>query len=415
MISEDWPLQDYYQNKKREKFLTNFPIEFWSKVTTSRALRIFNPLRVEIKTDPDSNSNESAQSFGKTNQFKDLKEGLIILFNFSQHFQHEKSKEEIKLLATLLVNEYFDVDEKVNIQHLLEELSVINNELITEIVQIVLCNIKIEALPQQKKYLSVRRACIEYLSNHLNDSIEFFINIQTPASLLSAMLLHFEGQDSKNRSEIWEVYLRVVENNEFFWSYNLQKNLDDYQFLWLTAGILAQQKLPLDSFKLAVNRIKQPTEGWGVQNKELYKMDKRIVHLYTVGTMASEWLLAQERKEEAVQLYNYVFHKTTNYLRKSIPYKNDYINLLITELWARLPLIKPSDYIDITLYTIPLYDEYKHILLALTELYKNSHNKMSVRLIMREIHEELFPVEKLIYAHDENILNWYEQFNWWEE
>ncbi|MEK3764669.1 hypothetical protein [Solibacillus sp. FSL K6-4121] len=414
MISEDWRLQDYYQNKKREKFLTNFPIEFWSKVTTSRALRIFNPLGVEVKTEPDSKSNESAQSLEKTNQFQNLKKGLIILFNFSRRNHPEKSKEEIKLLATLLVNEYFDADEEVYIQQLLEELSVINNELITEIVQIVLCNIQIEALPLQKKYLNVRRACIEYLSNHLNESIKIFINKQTPASLLSAMLLHFEGQDSKNRSEIWEAYLSVIEHNEFFWSYNLQKNLDDYQFLWLTAGILAKQKSPVDSFKLAVNRIKQPTEGWGVQNEELYKMDKQIVHLYTVGTMASEWLLAQERKEEAVQLYNYVFHKTTNYLRKPIPYEKDYINLLIIELWARLPLIKPSDYIDITLYTIPLYDEYRHILLALTELYKNAHNKMSVKLIMREIYEEFFPLEKIIQAHNKSILKWYEEFDWWE-
>lgn len=346
-------------------------------------------------------------------KFEDWQESLVILFEVSRLHYHEKKK-DIKLLATVFLYECFHTVEG-SLHQLLEALSIINNELLTEIIQNALANIQIDALPQQKNCINVRKACIEHLSNDLNDSFQFFISKQTPTSLLVVMLLHFEVHDSKYSKEIWDAYLTVIEQNEHFWSYNLQKDLDDYKFLWLSAGILAQQNSPLESFKLAVNRINQPTEGWGIQNEELYKMDKRIVHLYIVGTMASEWLIAKEKEEEAVQLYNYVFHKTTDYLRNPITYAKDFIDLLISELWARLPLIKPFDHVNIALYTISLYDEYKHILLALTELYKNSHNKNDIKLLMKEVYEELFPLEKLLYAHNESILNWYEQFDWWLE
>lgn len=388
----------------------NYPVEFWSKLSASMALRVLNSLGLEVETYSDLKSNESVQL---RNQFEDLKEGLIILFEYSRLNHREKSKEEIKLLATLLINEYFETNEEINIQQFLKELSVINNELLTEIVQIILSSIQIETLPLQKKNLDIRKACIEHLSTHLNDSIEFFISKQTHTSLLVGMLLHFEVPDSKNSKKLWEAYLTMIENDELFWSYNLQKDLDDYQFLWLSAGILTQQDIPLESLKLAVNRINHISEGWSIPKNATYKKDKQIIHLYMVGAMASEWLVAKERNNDAVQLYNYIFHKTTNYLRSSIPHETDIINPLIIELWSRLPQIKPADSLDIALYTIPLYDEYKHILLALTELYYHSNNKIDIKLLMREIHEELFPLEKIMYAHDENLLKWYEQFDWW--
>ncbi|WP_336047000.1 hypothetical protein [Solibacillus ferritrahens] len=344
-----------------------------------------------------------------------ISEDWKLLDVYGQLKINKQSKEEIKLLATELVYYYFETEDEINIKQLLEELSVINNELITEVVQITLCNIQIDALPQQENYANIRKACVGHLSNHLNDSINFFISKQTHTALLAGMLLHFEVHDSKNSEKIWEAYLTVIENNEIFWSYNLQKDLDDYQFLWLSAGILAQQDKPLESFKLAVNRINHISEGWGIADHASNKKYKQIIHLYMVGAMASEWLVAKERNDEAAQLYNYVFHKTTSYLRNSIPYEKDIINPLIIELWSRLPRIKPADYLDIALYTIPLYDEYKHILLALTELYYHSNNKIDIKLLMREIHEEFFPLEKIMYAHDENILNWYEQFDWWLE
>ncbi|MGN7479191.1 hypothetical protein ACTHOQ_15200 [Solibacillus silvestris] len=381
------------------------------------------------------------------------KEVLVILFELSCLEQYN-GKKEIKLLAALFLYEYFDAAEAISnqlshyatdhwiyldehkeilhlihsekenwqskewpyaIKQLVERLSTVNITLVTEMILLALCHIQIDALPKKNIYKDVRKVCIEHLLGNFNEAMAFLHSKQTQTSLLVAMLLCFEADDMKACGELWDGYLTVIGQKEFYWSIDFQQDLDYFKFAWLSAGILAQLDSPFANFMNAVERINEPKEGWGILNERTYETDKRIVHLYIVGVMASEWLAVNGRREEAILLYNYVFHETTKYLRKSIPYSMDFVDQLIMELWGRLPCIKPTDYIDIALYTIPLYDEYKHILLALTVLHRNSQNAAELKMLMQEMYEELFPLEKIKHCRNEKLLKWYDQFDWWME
>jgi len=381
----------------------------------------------------------------------DWSEVLQELFELS-NVEHSNNTREVKILASLFLYQYFQTAESIDYQlthwsngrwtyleeelkllqsikkenkywqsiewpsklkDLIRELSSINEELLIDIITLALCNIKIDVLPKKRIYLDVRKVFISKMAENSKSIARFLSTKQTTASLLNAMILYFELENTDTYSELWDNYLDVIQQKEFYWSPDFNQNLDYFNFAWLSAGILAQQKLPLNSFEKAVAKIDQPLEGWEYSKKNSYEFNKTIVHLYVVGAMAAEWLIFEERQEEAKKLYDYVFNKNTDYLRASSPYYIDYVDQLIIELWARLPLIHPDSYEEFTLQTIPLYDEFKHILLALTVLNANSKITVSLKKLMQVKYDQFYPIVKIKHNRNQALLKWYEQFDWW--
>lgn len=376
---------------------------------------------------------------------------LLTLFELTK-IEESLDKKKVKIVATLFFYEYLKTAETIDFQlnhwandrwvyseedkeilfsiqgekekwqsnewheglkQLIEQLAKANNELLIELIKLALCNIQIDALPKKRIYLEVRDVFIMKLVEEDFTFKQILPNNPTTVSLLVSMQLYYESKDEEECSELWTSYLTVIKNKSFYWSTDFNHNLDYFKFAWYSAGILAQQVSPFDQFRKAIKEISWPKEGWIVPTEKVYEVDKQVVHLYIIGAMASEWLLAEEKDEEAVQLYKYVFDETTNYLRSSVPYHLEFVDRLILELWARLSTMYPTDYEEIARETISLYDEYKHILLALTVLHNNTNTGNELKFLMQKKHDELYPFERLNNSRNDKLLKWYETFDWW--
>jgi len=292
----------------------------------------------------------------------------------------------------------------------------------------LLRNITVRNIEKDRVILETRKTIISLLTRYFSQGTEclhiLLTNKLTQTSLNNGILFLYEGEVEEPRESymmVWEAYLKLIETQTFYMGTSFtDKNEDNFTLTWLLGGTLSHLDLPTNKLKDAFDNIMVATEGWDFESDVFVSSIPKISHLLTVGAMATEWLYKINKQDEAIELYDFVFKKSHNWLRSIHDYYPDSISTLLTEVWARLKLIHPSDYNEVALEEIKLIDQLEHILLSLTILLKNvqaedpEKNLDSALLsFMREKYEELYPLERTKYSHIPERLKWYNSFTWW--
>ncbi|MEW4329181.1 hypothetical protein Q0N12_21315 [Rossellomorea marisflavi] len=239
-----------------------------------------------------------------------------------------------------------------------------------------------------------------------------------PPAILGSILILFasdftDQQFSDVREKIWTAYKDWLKSENFYCSTTFEVSSDEHNLAWMLAGILSSFVNPLQELESLYTFIRTPFEGWGFNSNNFYKSRSRVSHVLIVAAMASEWMIANEQ-EGTNAFYKFLWDKTHTTVRHMGDDHSDVFNTLLIQVWARLKLVLPFDFVKMGEEAVINLDYLKQIILCLQVLRKNLRTNdvkaeldIGVQKKMQIRFDELFPVIRSRYNIEINEINWY--------
>ncbi|MED2972202.1 hypothetical protein P4361_08040 [Fictibacillus sp. B-59209] len=305
------------------------------------------------------------------------------------------------------------------VHDLVNQLSIKHNKLGKNTAMTALLNLKVN-----KKTSSLhqfRTELVNQLSqlNNVPALIKSLLegHIKQPAILGSILILFAsdltEQQFSEVREKIWAAYKDWLKSEHFSWSTTFEEFSDEHNLAWMLAGLLCSCANPLQELEGLYSFIRTPFEGWRFNSNNFYKSRSRVSHVLIVAAMASEWMIANEQEGTNV-FYKFLWNKTHTTVRHMGDDHSDVFDTLLIQVWARLKLVLPFDFVKMAEEAVINLDYLKHIILCLQVLRHNLRmtdaqaeldigvqKKLQIRFV------ELFPLIRSRYNSEINEINWY--------
>lgn len=343
----------------------------------------------------------------------------------SQNFSMDENEAKHTAGIKEQLNEWNKSELPNHMENLTKILLKENQSLGIQLALSIIRRIKVKKNQRDGIEAKLRESFITELAKQKDVNIQSFLKEPlTIGSLLGALLFSYAKENIESEdyiSVLWESYLTLLEQEQFYWDIELHQQEDDFLLLWLLGGILSSFENAILQLREAQNTLNTTTEGWQFNTDSFYKLNRKAVHLLIIGAMAADWLSQVGEQEKAQDLYDFVFEETNARLRQLPDDQLEEFNPLIKQVWARLVMVYPENFNKKAYKAAKNLDHLSHILLALTILLKNiqledSDKKMDRELVelMKASYDSKLPLVKMKYGHLPERIKWYESFNWWE-
>ncbi|WP_378955748.1 hypothetical protein [Pelosinus sp. sgz500959] len=243
------------------------------------------------------------------------------------------------------------------------------------------------------------------------------LNSQT--KLLNAAMLFFCLEDSQDDLKqqiikmILNQYANLLISEKYLWHGNLSFEGDEGKLLWYLSGVISYSNDPYSELTSLVERVLIKSGGWKYNYVEYLESITKVTHCLTVGTMMAEWMQRNGKIPEASIVYRYIWSFAHDWIRWIFDDRNESVTALLISLWARLILVCPDNYVDMTLEASNKLDSLKQQITCLKVLRQNLRNKepgtelpLTLQKHIYTLFEKSFVVEKQLTS-EQNEVAWF--------
>ena len=174
----------------------------------------------------------------------------------------------------------------------------------------------------------------------------------TKSAILHKLLIYVQWSLNQNKKSntcaelLWKQIVACLETEKTYLYY---EQPDEKTLSWIFAKLLADEQKPLQKIESILKRYHQRYGIWNRDYENAFQMERSRYFFLTIGAMASEWLLQDERykleesaSHPARSMINYIFNEGQLVIDGFLNNSKDELNFLV-QFWARMALFQTKE------------------------------------------------------------------------